>query len=105
MAETHDPIVIVGGGAGGAELSVRLAKAGQSDVLLIDQSQTHVWKPRLHEVAGGARRNEIKAYDYKQLAQDWGFTFEQGELTDLDHSARRLTLAAPQCIQRWRQRR
>ena len=43
-------IVIVGGGAGGLELATRLGnklgRRGQADVTLIDETRTHVWKPR-----------------------------------------------------------
>lgn len=92
MSKYKDFIAIVGGGAGGAELAVRLAKANRHDVLLIDQNPAHVWKPRLHELAGGSRRNEINEYSYAELADRWGFAFEQGELTDIDPTAKRLTL-------------
>ena len=48
-------IVVVGGGAGGLELvthlSHKLGRKGEAEVILVDRSQTHVWKPLLHEVA------------------------------------------------------
>ena len=46
-------IVIVGGGAGGLELATRLGRARRDEVLLVDRLASHVWKPRLHEVAAG----------------------------------------------------
>lgn len=46
-------ILIVGGGAGGLELAVSLAKkySNSFKVTLIDREKTHIWKPHLHEVA------------------------------------------------------
>lgn len=47
-------IVVVGGGAGGIELVVSLARKyrnGQYKVTLVDREKTHIWKPHLHEVA------------------------------------------------------
>ncbi|MEI9927725.1 MAG: hypothetical protein WDN44_08500 [Sphingomonas sp.] len=49
-------IVVVGGGAGGLELVRRLgARFGRArhDIILVDRTRTHVWKPLLHE---GRRR-------------------------------------------------
>jgi NADH dehydrogenase len=46
-------IIIVGGGAGGLELAVGLAKKKNKEtkITLIDKEKTHIWKPHLHEVA------------------------------------------------------
>ena len=53
-------IVIVGGGAGGLELATRLGdtlgRRGKADVTLIDRNRTHIWKPKLHEIAAGRLR-------------------------------------------------
>lgn len=87
-------IVIVGGGAGGLELAVRLAKGGEKGVLLIDSSPTHVWKPRLHEMATGTRRGQLGELDYAGLAAQWGFAFERGTLSGIDPDATTITLAA-----------
>lgn len=94
MTNHSHPIVIVGGGAGGLELAVRLAAKGYSDLLLIDSGQTHVWKPRLHEMAAGMRGGEVDALDYAGLASYWGFAFERGTLSDVDPETRTLTLAS-----------
>ena len=83
MTARSHRIIIVGGGAGGLELAVRLAKAGQDDVLLVDCSTTHVWKPRLHELAAGVS-SRIDELDYAGLAEKWGFMFQQGGLAEVD---------------------
>lgn len=92
MRSITSDVVILGGGAGGLELAVRLAKAGHHEVLLIDEDETHVWKPRLHELAAGMRRGHVSELEYTGLAQYWGFAFERGTLQDIDPSAARLTL-------------
>jgi NADH dehydrogenase len=50
-------ITIVGGGAGGLELAVRLGnklgKHKKTQITLIDAARTHLWKPLLHQVAAG----------------------------------------------------
>ena len=47
--------IIVGSGAGGLERAIRLTRltrpGGRAQLALIDRSPTHIWKPRLHEVA------------------------------------------------------
>ena len=55
-------IVIVGGGAGGLELATRLGdrygprkgRPGEPSITLIDKNRTHIWKPKLHEIAAGS---------------------------------------------------
>lgn len=89
-----DRLVIVGGGAGGLELALRLAKSGREDVLLIDRSATHVWKPRIHELAAGLRRGHVEELDYAGLGEQWGFAFEQGALCDIAPATKTITLAA-----------
>ncbi|WP_293617996.1 FAD-dependent oxidoreductase [Salinisphaera sp.] len=91
MQERDNEVVIVGGGAGGAELAVRLARAGCA-LRLIDQAATHVWKPRLHELAAGAARGELGEIAYRDLAEQWGFVFEQAGLVDIDPAAKQVTL-------------
>ncbi|MGB7755327.1 MAG: FAD-dependent oxidoreductase [Salinisphaera sp.] len=94
MSSTSMRMVIVGGGAGGLELAIRLARQGDSRVFLVDQSATHIWKPRLHEMAAGARRGMVDEMEYAGLAERWGFVFVQGSLRDIDPQARRIELDA-----------
>lgn len=48
-------IVVVGGGAGGLELVVGLAKKLKNNpeynVVLVDREKIHIWKPIIHEIA------------------------------------------------------
>ena len=91
-------IIVVGGGAGGLELAIRLTRltrpGGRAQVALIDRSPTHIWKPRLHEVATGLLIPADEAARYSVQARRHGFTFELGEVSGLDPAARRLQIAA-----------
>ncbi len=64
-------IVIVGGGAGGLELATklgdRLGRRGRAHVTLIDKTRSHIWKPKLHEIAAGSMDIGIHEVDF--LAQ------------------------------------
>lgn len=88
-------VVIVGGGAGGLELAVKLGRRlGPTRVALLDKSAFHVWKPSLHEVAAGTLDIHREGLSYSMLAKDSGFTFIFGELTAVDKAERALTLMA-----------
>lgn len=92
--------IIVGGGAGGLELATRLGdrygasgkRAAQAQVTLVDRYPTHIWKPLLHEVAAGSMDPFTQELEYAAQARWHGFEFQQGELTALDRSAKRITL-------------
>ena len=90
-------IVIVGGGAGGLELATRLGntlgRRGKADVTLIDRTRTHVWKPKLHEIAAGSM--DLGEHEVGYLAQaHWhGFHFRIGEMCGLDRSRREVHVA------------
>jgi NADH dehydrogenase len=91
-------IVIVGGGAGGLELATRLGdtlgRRGQAEVTLIEKTRTHVWKPKLHEIAAGSM--DMSAHEVDYLAQShWHhFRYRIGEMVGLDRE-RREVLVAP----------
>lgn len=88
-------VVIVGGGAGGLELAVKLGRAyGPSRILLVDRSVFHVWKPTLHEVAAGTLDPQREGLSYPQLSRRHGFSFMLGKLDGIDTGARTITLEA-----------
>lgn len=91
-------IVIVGGGAGGLELATRLGdklgKRGRAEVILIDKNRTHVWKPKLHEIASGSMDMSAHEVDYLAQAHWHGFRFRLGELTGIDRERREIQVAA-----------
>jgi NADH dehydrogenase len=90
-------IVIVGGGAGGLELATRLgdtlARRRRAEVTLVDRHRTHVWKPKLHEIAAGSM--DLDEHDLNYFAQaHWHhFRFRAGEMVGLDRAAREVLVA------------
>jgi len=93
-----DQILVLGGGAGGLELVVRLARKFRRDkavvVTLVDKNPTHIWKPLFHEVATGSMNSSHDETSYRMLARKHGFRFVLGEVTAIDLDANRVTLAA-----------
>ena len=88
-------VVVVGGGAGGLELATRLGDRMKRtvDVTLIDRNRTHVWKPKLHEIAAGSM--DLAAHEVDYLAQShWHrFRYRIGEMTGLDRERREVRVA------------
>lgn len=89
-------IVIIGGGAGGLELATQLGhslgKKNQANIILVDISPTHIWKPLLHEVAAGvldANRDELS---YLAHARNNYYQFEWGRFTNLNRAERYIFL-------------
>lgn len=97
QASTHR-IIVVGGGAGGLELVTRLGdklgKRGQAQVVLVDRSPTHIWKPLLHEVAAGSMDPNTHQLEYVAQARWHHFEFQQGELTGVDRTRKVIHVAA-----------
>jgi NADH dehydrogenase len=91
-------VVVVGGGAGGLELVTSLGdslgRRGKADITLIDSTRTHVWKPKLHEIAAGSM--DMSAHEVGYLAQShWHhFRYRVGAMTGLNRE-RREVLVAP----------
>lgn len=90
-------VVIVGGGAGGLELATRLGdtlgRRGKAEITLIDRKRTHVWKPKLHEIAAGSM--DMSAHEVSYLAQShWHhFRYRVGAMTGLDRQRREVQVA------------
>lgn len=95
--ENPPQIVIVGGGAGGLELATSLGKSlgkrNKADVILIDSSQTHIWKPLLHEVAAGTLDSHDDELDYLAQARLNHFRFNFGRMDGLDRETKRVLIA------------
>ncbi|QOZ23209.1 NAD(P)/FAD-dependent oxidoreductase [Bradyrhizobium sp. CCBAU 51753] len=91
-------VVIVGGGAGGLELATRLGdkygRKGKLEVTLIERNRTHVWKPKLHEIAAGSM--DIAAHEVDYLAQSYwhGFRYRIGEMIGIDRERCQVEVAA-----------
>jgi NADH dehydrogenase len=97
MNKNPHKIVIVGGGAGGLELATRLGKAyGRGNkviVTLVDKNRTHIWKPKLHEIASGSMDFGDHEVDYMAQAHWNNFTFRIGELKGLDRANKTIDLS------------
>ena len=91
-------IVVVGGGAGGLELVVKVAKKLKRDansrVVLIDKNASHIWKPLLHEVATGSLDSHHDETSYRMLARKYGFDFKLGCVTRVDTERQVVEIAA-----------
>jgi len=95
-AERKTQIVVVGGGAGGLELVRKLgARYGRKrhDIILVEKSPTHVWKPLLHEVAAGSLDANLDEVGYRSHGHRWGYRFFLGALAGLDRAAREVIVA------------
>lgn len=91
-------IVIVGGGAGGLELATKLGRElggkKRAQIILVDGSPTHIWKPLLHEVATGALNTGEDEVNYFGHAYRNGYQFEFGWMQGVDRARKTITLAA-----------
>lgn len=90
-------ITIVGGGAGGLELAVRLGKKlgkrNRARITLIDAARTHLWKPLLHQVAAGTLDSHADEMEYLALARSYHFTFRLGRMEGLNRDKKEIYLA------------
>lgn len=91
-------IVIVGGGAGGLELATRLGRTvgarREAQVILVDGSPTHIWKPLLHEVATGALNTGEDEVNYFAHGYRNGYEFEFGYMEALDRARQVVRVSA-----------
>lgn len=94
---TSKKIVVVGGGSGGLKLATRLGRHYRRDssteVTLVDDTLTHVWKPLLHEIAAGTLDLHVDECNYLSHARQHHFRFVWGQMRGLDRKARRIRLA------------
>ena len=91
-------IVIVGGGAGGLELATTLGntlgKKGGADITLVDRTRSHIWKPKLHEIAAGSMDLGLHEVDYLAQSHWHHFRYRVGEMTGLGRACREITIGA-----------
>jgi NADH dehydrogenase len=93
-------ITIVGGGAGGLELAVRLGrrlgKKKKAHVTLVDATPTHLWKPLLHQIAAGTLDSHSDELEYYALARKNHFIFRLGRMDGLNREKKEIYLS-PTC--------
>lgn len=98
MNQEKHQIVIVGGGSAGLELATALGKKlgrkNLADVILVDSSRTHIWKPLLHEVAAGTLDSAEDELEYLAQARWSHFRYRLGRMVDLDRERQEVCLAA-----------
>jgi NADH dehydrogenase len=95
MSSAHR-IVIVGGGAGGLELATKLGDdlgSNKTSITLVDKNRTHIWKPKLHEVAAGSMDLADQELDYIAQAHWHHFKFRLGELISIDRERKQIQIA------------
>ena len=89
--------MIVGGGAAGLELATRLGnslgKRKLADITLIDKNRTHIWKPKLHEIASGSMDLSAHEVDFLAHAHWHHFRYRVGEMTGLDRERHEVRVA------------
>lgn len=93
----QENIVIAGGGAGGLELACKLGrKLGRKNVILIEKTLNHIWKPTLHEVAAGTLDMNQEGLSYSMLAYENNFTFVYGIFSKIDLVKKEIIVSAPE---------
>ncbi len=89
-------IVVVGGGAGGLELVTKLGhklgKRGQAEVILVDRSRTHIWKPLLHEVATGSLDVNTDGINYRAHSARHYYQYQLGTMVGLNAAEKAIEL-------------
>lgn len=90
-------IVIVGGGAGGLELATllgnKIGRKKRAHITLVDANMTHLWKPRLHEVAAGVLNADVDELNYVAHGKRHHFHFVMGRMNKLDREKKELILS------------
>lgn len=96
-ANPRHKIVVVGGGAAGLELATglgdRLSRKNKADIILVDRTRTHLWKPMLHAVAAGSMNPGEHELDYLAQAHWHHFQYLCGEMIGLDRGKKEIRLA------------
>jgi NADH:ubiquinone reductase (H+-translocating) len=99
MDETRH-VVIVGGGFAGLGCALRLARNADLHVTLIDKHNYHQFQPLLYQVATGeAAASEVATGLRRWFRRRTNVDVKLGEVTAVDPTARRVTLASGQTVQ------
>ena len=92
-----DRVVILGGGTGGAVAAKRLAQwsePGEVEVVLVDRSPWHEYRPSYLWVATGRRRPEEVRRPLSLLRDLYGTRFVEAEVRTIDPDGRRVETGA-----------
>lgn len=91
-------IIVVGGGAGGLELVTKLGhklgKRGEAEIILVDRSRTHIWKPLLHEVATGSLDINTDGINYRAHSARHYYQYQLGTMIGMDTELKSIELDA-----------
>jgi NADH dehydrogenase len=91
-------VIVVGGGAAGLELVTRLGdtlgKRKRANIVLVERSRTHIWKPLLHAVAAGGMRRSQHELNYLAQARWHNFTYRFGALEAIDRERKVIRTSA-----------
>jgi NADH:ubiquinone reductase (H+-translocating) len=99
MDETRH-VVIVGGGFAGLGCALRLARNADLHITLIDKHNYHQFQPLLYQVATGeAAASEVATGLRRWFRRRTNVDVKLGEVTAVDPTARRVTLASGQTVQ------
>ncbi len=63
------------------------------DIILIDRSRSHIWKPLLHEVAAGSLDANMDEIGYGGHGVRWGYRFFYGSLESIDREGKKVITA------------
>ncbi|WP_434778630.1 NAD(P)/FAD-dependent oxidoreductase [Neisseria sp. Ec49-e6-T10] len=80
-------IIIIGGGIAGMEVATSLSKQfqhTQTNIILIDKSPLHVWKPMLHMFAAGTAEPTEQGVSFVAHASIHGFQYHPGKVYKID---------------------
>ncbi|MGF1708176.1 NAD(P)/FAD-dependent oxidoreductase [Enterovibrio baiacu] len=96
MSKQKKKTIVIGGGAAGLELVTRLGRDKHDEVVLVEPSSHHFWKPRLHEIAAGTFDEELDAVSYLKHALCNKYRYLQGRMTGVDRAAKTLEVKTPE---------
>ncbi|MEI6159833.1 MAG: NAD(P)/FAD-dependent oxidoreductase, partial [Roseococcus sp.] len=71
-----------------------LGRRAQARITLVDKNRTHIWKPKLHEIAAGSMDMGNHEVDYMAQAHWHHFTYRFGEMVGLDRDTKEVLLGA-----------